>query len=243
MLTVTSHPAQIRRELDEDERRAQYWFTKQHHGEKGLERWRREQCRRLWLSTEWEWFSEPVEYKSPNGNRWLAYEHVQRDGEGGVFSFTYCVCYFETLGSVGAIVRCDTQDPRTQERMAGCIIFTPHFFQRFAERLGLEFRSRGMMLRFLQLAHHHVIMEREPRPGFKDVEIVMKYPASYAMGSRRDVDGYRVVTVRTFLPVTMMTPAKRRELEKFGELNDKVTGELALQRMNEMTRNTVVDYF
>ena len=80
MITLQTLPAQIRRELDEDEKRANYWFVKQHHGERSYDRWRTEQCQRLLNSFEKELYSDPVEYISPNGNRWLAYEHTTRDG-------------------------------------------------------------------------------------------------------------------------------------------------------------------
>ncbi|MBQ2003275.1 MAG: hypothetical protein II240_08280 [Bacteroidaceae bacterium] len=79
MITLKSTPAQIRKELDEDEKRANWWFIKSHHGENGYHKWRTEQCRKLWGSNKKEMFSEPVEYISPNGNRWLAYEHTSRD--------------------------------------------------------------------------------------------------------------------------------------------------------------------
>ena len=237
MITLQSTPKEIQRELDADEVRARYWMMKHHHGEKGFNRWRNEECKRLWLSNDKEHFSEPVEYKSPNGNRWLVYEHISRDGKGGCFSFTYCVCYFETIGSVGAYVRVDCEDTEHPGMtIPGCIYYTSHFFQRFAERLGLEFRSRTMMLRFLQLAHHHLILEKPPRPGYKDREIVMKYPASYAFGTYRDVDGYRMTTIRTFLPVTMMTPAKRKELQEYGDLSDKVMDYIARERLRETSR-------
>lgn len=236
MITLNSTPAQIRKELDDDEKRANYWFIKKHHGENGYNKWRTDQCRKLWESTEKELFSEPVEYKSPNGNRWLAYEHTSRDGHGGCYTFCYCVMYYETIGSVGAYVRMDSEDTETCEMMPGCIHFTSHFFQRFAERLGLEYRSRAMMLRFLQLAHHHLIKDKPAREGYKDREIVMRYPASYAFGTIRDVDGYKMITVRTFLPVTMLTPNKKRELQEYGEFSDQAIEFLERDRLKKMSK-------
>lgn len=93
-----------------------------------------------------------------------------------------------------------------------------------------------MMLRFLQLAHHHLILEKPPRPGYKDREIVMKYPASYAFGTYRDMDGYRMTTIRTFLPVTMLSPTKRKELQEYGDLSDKVMDYVARARLNETSK-------
>lgn len=237
MITLKSTPAQIRKELDEDEKRANWWFIKSHHGEKGYHKWRTEQCRKLWESNKKELFSEPVEYHSTNGNRWLAYEHTSRDGHGGIFTFCYCVMYYETMGSVGAFTRMDSEDRKTGIPMPGCIHFTSHFFQRFAERMQLEYRSRAMMLRFIQLAHHHLIKEKPTRDGFKDKEIVMRYPASYAFGSMRDVDGYRMVTVRTFLPVTMLTPTKKRELQEYGEFSDKVMNFVEREYLKENSKD------
>lgn len=238
MITLQSTPKQIRQELDEDEKRANYWFIRQHHGERGFHKWRMDQCKRLYNQPELkELFSDPVEYKSPNGNRWLAYEHTSRDGEGGIFTFTYTVCYFETYESVGAYVRMDSESYEGDKMIPGCVFYTPHFFQRFAERLGIEYRSRAMMLRFLQLAHHHLIMDKKTnRDGFKDTEIVMRYPASYAFGTRRIVDGYQMVTVRTFLPVTMMTPTKKKELEEYGAFSDEYIGFFARERMKTASK-------
>ena len=236
MITLQSTPAQIRKELDQDEKRANYWFIKQHHGEKGYNQWRMEQCRKLWNSTEKELFSEPVEYNSPNGNRWLAYEHTSRDGQGGCYTFNYCVMYYETVGSVGAYVRMDAEDRTLGKTIPGCIHFTPHFFQRFAERLGLEYRSRAMMLRFIQLAHHHILKDKPTRDGYKNKEIVMRYPASYAFGTMRDVDGYRMVTVRTFMPTTMMTPKKKRELQEYGEFSDNAIELLEREHLNSISK-------
>lgn len=233
MITLQTLPTQIRRELDEDEKRANYWFVKQHHGERSYDRWRTEQCQRLLNSFEKELFSDPVEYISPNGNRWLAYEHTTRDGEGGCYTFCYCVMYYETIGSVGAYCRMELEDPDTKEMLPGCIHYTPHFFQRFAERLGLEFRSRTMMLRFLQLAHHHLIKEKNKREGYKDREIVMRFPGSYAFGSMRNVEGYNMVTVRTFLPTTMLTPTRKKELQEYGEFCDNVKDFIERERLRE----------
>ena len=237
MITLQSTPKQIRQELDEDEKKALYWFIKQKHGEKCYNNWRIEQCKRLYNQPEKkELFSEPVEYNSKNGNRWLVYEHTSRDGEGGLFTFTYSVCYFETYESVGAYVRMDAESGEDGKMIPGCIFYTPHFFQRFAERIGIEYRSRKMMLRFLQLAHHHLVMDKKKkRDGFKDIEIVMRYPASYAFGTRRIVDDYQMVTVRTFLLVTMMTPTRKKELEEYGIFSDKYMDYFAKERLKALS--------
>lgn len=236
MITLNSTPAQICKELEEDEKRANYWFIKQHHGEKGYTKWRTEQCRKLWYSTDRELFSDPVEYHSPNGNRWLSYEHTSKDGEGGCYTFNYCVMYYETIGSIGAYCCTNIEDQVTEEELPGCIHYTSHFFQRFAERMGLEYRSRNMMLRFLQLAHNHIIREMPTREGYKDKEIVMRYPASYAFGTQRIVDGYQIITVRTFMPVTMLTPAKKRELQKYGEFSDNARGFIERERLKQKSK-------
>ena len=52
----------------------------------------------------------------------------------------------------------------------------------------------------------------------------------------RDVDGYRMVTVRTFMPTTMMTPKKKRELQEYGEFSDNAIELLEREHLNSISK-------
>lgn len=220
MLTQNSSPEQVKLELNADEKRACYWFIKQHGGEKGYNRFRTRFAMRLISSGKNEMVSDAVEYTSPHGNKWLTYEHAVKGGYIDAFTHMYCVCYFETASSYGAFVR--TNGEHTVAGYSdGCILFTPHFFSRFAERMGIEKKSRAMLLRFLQLQHHPIFLRKPARDGFTDEEVVIRYPGSYAFGSRRTVNGYEFITIRTFIPATQLSPQRKKQLIEFGEFVDE----------------------
>lgn len=240
MLTLTSKIEDIRRELDEDEPRAAYWFIKAHHGEKQYERWRFQKGFDLLKTTDREWTSEPVEYLSRNGNRWMSYEHISKDGEGGVYTFLYSICWFETIGSVGCWVRSETLDGQQ-----GCIHFTTHFFLRFAQRLRLDpnIDRRQMLLRFMAIQHHPLLLQLPPREGYKDTEFAIRYPGSWAFGSMKEHKGYRMITVRTYLTHPELNPARKKQLEKFRKLADDYAHELELASMKEKSKEKTINPF
>lgn len=235
MLNANSLPEQVHREYHEDVVKAEYWFKKAHHGEKAYYKWKIQMAQQLGRDLyRREIYSDPVEYLSKNGNHWLSYEHISKDGEGGCFTIPYSIMYYETVASVGAYVEVGYDDDG--KRRTGYIHFTPHFFLRFAERLEIPNTRKELMLRFMRIVHVYLMLEKPPRPGYKDAEFALRYPDSYAFGSYRDFKDFRLVTVRTFYTEASLPPSKKKWLSEYAKLHDMSIQDIQIDMFNRNSK-------
>lgn len=214
MITINSKPKDIRREIAEDEEKAKYWFVKTHHGQSAFEKWCMSRQRWMEVCGDIEFFSDPVEYVSKNGNHWMVFLYIVRTRTGFVHTLR-TVAYYTTAISIGAWVSVFSRSA-DGKREDGCIFYTPHFFQRFSSRLGISVHSRDLLIRFMHIVPFHGIYETARQRSFsKERDVVMPLPASYAEGTYRMCGDYYFCTIRSFEPVTALSPRQRQELEQY----------------------------
>lgn len=151
MITLSAKKTQIWSELQSDYQKAIYWLKKQLGGEKLYD----QACDRmnaLAIQHRQNQLSELIHYKSPNGNRWVTCLHARYYPETySSFVMPQAFCFYETFGSVGIFTPIFDTNP-VKGRMYGCMIFTSHFFQRAAERLGFEYTSQECLAHFVNMS-------------------------------------------------------------------------------------------
>lgn len=231
MINLSSKAEDLMRELREDHEKALFWLKKHWHGEKGygrmrdLLRWRCEETMK-------DQTSEVVEYVSKNGNRWLTFEHAKYYPKAAAAAcMPFAFCYYTTASSVGAFVPgfSPTNDGKG---MQSCVIFTPHFFERFCERLEIKRGSADMVKRFLCCVPYQVLSVGE-REDDGLVHVMLRLPASVGKGIRwngRD----NIYEIRTFLTDVQMTRKQYRESEpvrRLGDVMDYEPEEIKMARL------------
>lgn len=244
MLNSQSTIDEIREALETEKKKSNYWFIKQHHGEKQYAKWRNRFCSDLYRSSIGPIYgmldgsylissgkpyiiSDPVFYEAPSGNHWMSYERATRDAHNGAYSFTYSVAYFETAKYIGMFTPMEDEDG-----MNGCMYYTPHFFMRFVTRLGLRNQDmKDVMRKFISMRHTEIILRLGKKRGHNEEQIAIKYPGSFGLGSYTEKDGYFMVTVRTFLPEKDMTPQRLHHLKRLGMVTDEEIRKLDIANM------------
>lgn len=192
MINLSTPPDKLLNELHQDRIKAKYWFVKKMGGEQKLNNLMLQLIAKSEKKKQNE-ISEVIEYNSPNGNRWLIFAcgHYYKEAMKSSATIT-SFCYYETYGSIGAFVPTFSTEG---EKELGCIIYTSHFFLRFCSRIKLEFRSREMVRKFIELIPDAFLQIYEENGQTK---VDMRLPGSVGRGFVRDDDN-RVIEIRTFL--------------------------------------------
>lgn len=221
MLTYNSTLLEIRRVFTEEEPKAQYWLKKRYQGENGFSR----ECRRLsniCYNTFKNCLSgDLTRYESKGGNEWLTWIRIQRNSKGEALALPMSVVYFETSQYMGVISNTFSTDGRTGETRRGYTIYTPHFFQRVHERLGVDMSNRRKVaMNFID------IMGMSPTRYADDNlnEFVKRLPGSWARGNSTTEDNWFIDTVRTFYTDKTLTATQRKDLKPFGKIIDQMKG-------------------
>jgi len=220
-ITYNSTVGEIRQVFLDEEQKAQYWLKKRYQGENGFNR----ECRRL-ANICYNTFKnglsgEITRYNSKGGNEWLSWVRIQRNSNGDALAMPMSVVYFETHEYMGVISNTFSTDGKTGETRFGFTIYTPHFFQRIHERLGVDMSNRREVARnFID------IMGMSPTRYADDNlnEFVKRLPGSWARGNSQTEDGFFVDTVRTFYTDKTLTATQRRDLKPFGKYIDQMKG-------------------
>ena len=215
MINLSTPSQELLKELLSDYTKADYWLTKKLGGIKKQKELGDELCYECLQEKKELAVSEPIEYISPNGNRWLMYVSARRCNDH-FYVTPLGFCYYETFGSIGAFVptQCGS------EYANACLIFTSHFFLRMCSRLGIKARSRAMVKRFVEYMAGMVVSYRgEGVHGKHEVDV--RLPASIGRGRMRD-DCDKVIEINTFLKDTELTKKQRKETEKLRECASKV---------------------
>lgn len=233
MINFNTPPKEIVRELSDEERKALFWLKKYYHGEKGYEKMRDgllSEC----YHTKKTAISDVVEYISPHGNRWMAFECCQyykaaRQANTVPMAF----CYYETYGSVGAyLLGRSSYDTTGQNNVV--LHFTNHFFLRFCQRLGIEMRSRWMVQRFVEVIPGFLIgsngLDDKGRRKF-DVRL----PASIGRGIM--IEDAPIVEIRTYLTDKELNNKQLKETETLRQMYERQTFEPINVRMNRIARS------
>ena len=219
MVNLSTPSDLLMKELSAEYDKAKYWLIKHFGGEKGYEEMRDRLLAKCQYSHEPQ-TSDVVEYTSRNGNRWLCYEHAIYYPESyDSHTMPYAFCFFETAGSIGIFCLCFSGDERMTEPIS-CIIFTPHFFQRFAERLGIEMGGSSMARRFVECLPYMNISQYEPDDDGV-IHVDVRLPGSLGRGIRRK-GKEAVFEVRTFLADKQLTKAQNSKTATIRDWGDKV---------------------
>jgi hypothetical protein len=224
MINLSTPSEQLLKELLSDTVKAEYWLKKQYHGEKGYQRMLDElelKCAKTRKNQK----SDIVEYKSPTGNRWLVYAFCRCYAKAEVAkTTTVSFCYYETLGSIGAFfINYDKYDIDYLHPVV--IIFTSHFFQRFCERLGIEYRSRAMVQRFCEVIPGYLIYTYKEKDKNGHIRVDVRLPGSIGRGIMRSEKGALVYEIRSYLTDKQLSKAQLRETEELRRLGDKYESE------------------
>lgn len=218
MLNSASTYKEVKAVFEAEQQKARYWFVKQHHGEDAYTKWRTRLCAQLYNPLrpyEPHVISDPVFYNPPSGNRWMIYERAFRDGKGGAFSNGYSVCFFETVESIGAYI-----PVQSSKGKPGCMYYTPHFFRRLRERLELSNDDNiDLMMKFVSLHHSECIQRLKDTPKRQN-QIALYYPGSFGFGTYLSYKDFEMITVRTFLPRTMLSPQRLAHLKAAGMITE-----------------------
>lgn len=233
MISLSTPPEEILKELFAEEQKAVFWLKKYYHGDKGYEKMRDGLIVKC-LKTEKTAISDVVEYISPNGNRWMAFECCQYYKKAEqVNTVPMAFCYYETYGSVGAyLVGKSCFDFKGSQQ---CVLhFTNHFFLRFCQRLGVEMRSRWMVQRFVEVIPGFLIgyngKDEQGRNRF-DVRL----PASIGRGIM--IPDAPIVEIRTYLTDKELNGKQLRETEKLRRVYDMQTFEPYDVKMGRLARS------
>ncbi len=204
-------------EIEDDLKKLTWWLNKT-KGPNIRSRKRKEltnKYHKRWLEEKRTFIGDTVEYKSPNGNRWFAYDKIFKpqwssDIIVGIDKFIY----WETFGSIGAFVPQWWTDTDGKQPPA-CLIYTSHFFERYSERAKVPFRSRTMVMSFISELTFKPYQEDTDKDG-NPILVFRMNRTGFAYAVRRK-DNPHVIEVRTYLDETNMTPTKLKRYRKLAD--------------------------
>ena len=144
MINLNTPSDELWNTLSDEHEKAKYWMIKQFGGEKRYEAMRDKLLRRCAYGQH-SMASDVVYYTSRSGNRWICFENaIYYPDTFASNSMPTCFCYYETASSLGLFMPGFDAD----SEMNSVMIFTPHFFQRYAERMGIEGDKKELLLKF-----------------------------------------------------------------------------------------------
>lgn len=211
MIKLSTPNEQMLAELKDDYRRADYWIMKKAGGKKKLDELQNQLMYDYYRTGKTQ-VSEPIEYNSPNGNRWLLFVRTQKVGEY-ITPTPMGFCYYETLGSIGAFMLMGT---KSVAEIDGVVIFPSHFFLRLDEKLGLGIRSREVVKRFVEMIDNMIIQYKGDSEKRQD-EVEVSFFDSVWRGRLRNGDRH-FIELSTFIPHSHLS--SKKQLEKAKELQE-----------------------
>lgn len=143
---------------------------------------------------------------SKRKNKWLImWEAKNKKGIGDDSLFTFA-CILDTLKGKFVIMPSFVHGEFTP------IIFLPHFFQRFAQRMNLSLTGDDLIRRYLQFNAHFSIETKEQRINEQTIEIIATGTTEEGVGL-----GYKIGRENGFLFKTFITydMARGSQIESF----------------------------
>lgn len=234
MINLSTSSDELWRVLPEEHDKAIYWMKKHFGGELRYEKMRDELLRRC-VNAERPLASEMVDYISKEGNHWVCYEQATYYPESnGSHCMPYAACYYETAVSLGLFVVGFAQG-YTKDSPRSIFIYTPHFFQRYCERMGVSGTPRETLMHFMaQSPSMAVTFMPLDEDGRK--RVVVRLPGCICPGIARE-DGKNVFEVRTILNDEQLSSKQTRETEKARGLGDLVKFEPKDLRRERLLRS------
>lgn len=208
MINLGTPPDLLMKELLADRDKAEYWLKKKCGGDKGYIRMQD----RLIVEARRKRdvvVSDFYEYRSPNGNRWMTYECARYFKDtAGVLSQSYTFCFYETEGSCGIFLPVKLGMNRVSGK-DGCLIFTSHFFLRFAERTEMQ-KFDAPMLQLFVKAIPHLTLTINIEEDIRKVDA--RLPGGVGRGvCKNGCDN--VFEIRTFLKDGQLSRHQQRQTE------------------------------
>ena len=227
MITIISSSEQIMREIGEFEK-AIYWLKKKYHGDAGYAR----MCDDLMtksLDTQCDQRSERVEYQSPTGNKWIAFEYSTfYPDDNRAESITITFCYRQTAASLEIFVPVF----EGYDRHKAAIVYTPHFFLRYNQRGKATITLEDIINDFVpSLTQQRLFRDKPGKKGMVRFDVRLKGGIGRGW-VRKDCD--TIYEVRSYLDDRDLTKKQLRETERtrtYGDMcrAEKVYNSQALQ--------------
>ena len=218
MINLSTPSNQLLAEIENDLMKLEWWIMKK-KGNSVRSYKRRalaQKYRARWADERKRFIGDTTEYKSALGNRWFCYDVVQKPaGAPDIMVGIDKFIYYETLGSIGAFLPQWWTGAETMTHHPSCLIYTSHFFQRFAERAKIPFRSRELVMAFVSELNFKPYIEDTDKDGNPILVFRMNH-TGFAYAVRRK-DNPLVVEVRTYLDETNMTPSKLKRYEELAQ--------------------------
>lgn len=218
MINLSTPSDELWRVLMTEHDKAVYWMKKHFGTEKRYEQMRDNLLQKC-VRAERPLTSEVVDYESRDGNRWVCFEQTTYYPEShGAFCLPVALCYYETAASLGVffigylhINGIDTPD--------SIFIYTPHFFQRFAERMKIDGSPRDILMRFIEMTPSFTISPMPSDDG--RLKMMIRIPGCVCHGIMRE-DNNKVYEIRTLLTDEQLNYKQARETKRAREIGDAV---------------------
>lgn len=209
MINLSTKAEEVFRELSEDKAWAVKYSERKFR--KGLSELKSRLTRQARLEKK-HVLSRIFEAVSPNGNRWLCYYEALYQRDTGLTEvFPMHVCVYRTVGSIGMFrMRSfhDIMGSGQVEEMA--VIYTSHFFLRYAERKGLSIDDERLIPLFLSdsiMAWFALSPNNEN--GARKVD--MRIPDGIGRGLMVHTDP-PVIEIRTYLGAAQLSKGQKRSV-------------------------------
>lgn len=219
MINLSTPSDDLWRVLLDEHDKAIYWMKKHFGGEKRYEMMRDDLLRRCERARK-PLASEVVDYTSKAGNRWVCFEQATYYPESnGAFCLPLAFCYYETIGSIG-VFSIGYLRVYGEDKPDAIFIYTPHFFQRFAERMNIQGKSRELLMRFVELSPSFMT---SPITTDEDgrMKLDIRIPGGVCRGIMRK-DKKNIFEIRTLLNDAQLSNKQLRETKDIREIGDAV---------------------
>ena len=211
MINLKTSSEELWRVLPEEHDKAIYWMKKHFGGEARYEKMRDDLLIRCRMA-QWPMSSEVVDYTSKAGNRWVCFEHATYYPERhGSHCMPYAFCYYETAVSLGLFSVC-FHSQYGMDRASSIIIYTPHFFQRYCERMGFKGSPREILMRFMRKSPL-IAAALLPKKKNELQKVVMRFPGCICHGIARR-DHPKVFEVRTLLKDVQLSGRQSKDTQE-----------------------------
>lgn len=158
--------------------------------------------------------SEPIEYNSPNKNKWIhcfITDYIQNKLVHADVSF----CYQETIGSVAAVFPLyHFRNNFGLDNPKAVIRFNSHFFYQMSERSGITYKSKDMIIKFIELiSSFNVNVAEEEKENVFRIDIIFNNDyigRGYAFVNPDD--NTIIFEIRTFLKKSQLSYSQLKKI-------------------------------
>jgi hypothetical protein len=239
MINLYTPSEELWNTLSEEHFKAKYWMIKQFGGEKRYEAMRDGLLRRCAYGQH-SMASDVIYYTSGAGNHWICFENATYYPDAyGANSRPTCFCYYETASSLGLFM----PGFNAESEMNSVLIFTPHFFQRYAERMGIEGDKKELLLKFATSSSSFAISPMDTDDNELEKIVVRLSSDCTGHGIRRSGDR-NVFEIRTILTDTQLSKAQSARTERarnFGDVVKYEPTDVAKRRL-ELSANPLQEF-